>query len=188
MPALERVTAMGAMGSERAHPTLGAPVATGTASTPTPKPAPTQSAPTSAIVMFPNAAPAPQPIDYQAACSVFTLCVYIPPVQPDETYFFANDELYVVDMIMSPEVCAQDGGSLFKLYNACQFIYMTHATASVFPGNPPDLRSATFCLNDAFTTVVDPKGAAAISVNNSVLGQAIGSSAIVCAIDLGVPS
>jgi hypothetical protein len=189
MPPLERVTALGsAMGAERAHPTLGSPVATGTTSTPTPKPAPTQSASTSLITMFPNAAPAPQPIDYQAACSVFTLCVYIPPVQPDEVYLTTGDHLYVLDPIMSPEVCAQDGGAMFQILQACQFAYMTSASVSVFPGNPPDLRSATFCLNDAFTTVVDPKGAAAITGNASAIFQAIGPNAMICAIDLGVPS
>jgi hypothetical protein len=43
-------------------------------------------------------------------------------------------------------------------------------------------------LNDAFTTVVDPKGAAAITGNDLALSASIGPNAIVCAIDLGLPS
>jgi hypothetical protein len=128
------------------------------------------------------------PIDYMAACGQFSVCVFIPQLIPAlETAngtFTTGNLLYVSDSLLSSDVCHQDGGT-YGTSVGCQFIYQMSAQASVFPGNPPAMTASVDCPNSAFTTLLDPLGAAKITGPPYLLQ---GEAAIVCAINLFVPS
>jgi hypothetical protein len=90
----------------------------------------------------------------------------------------------VTDALLSSDVCAADGGTYYGDFG-CQFGYPMDAQASMFPGNPPAMTASVSCPNVEFSTVVDPLGAAKIHSNT---GSPQGSAAIVCAINIFVPS
>jgi hypothetical protein len=138
----------------------------------------------------PNGSPRPQPIDYLAACGKISLCVYIPPF--NGSYESAGQttntsSLVITDPLLSADVCQQDGGSFS--YSVCNFTYMYSAHISVFFGSPPNVLSSINCPSHAFSTMIDPLGAAAITGNMDAISGEISSTAgIVCAVDLEVPA
>ena len=144
------------------------------------------------LTHVPNAAPQPQPIDYTAVCGKISLCIYLPPAQSFDLISFyvgAQNVLRVQDPLLSESVCVQDGGVFnAAAYGGCLLTYMTSATISVSPGNPPDLQSSVNCAgNGAFTVAIDPLGAAAITGNINVLDQPGAAAGSFCAVDLMTP-
>jgi hypothetical protein len=167
-----------------ASPVLYAPIVgplsgTVTPASPAPNPTPTK---TPATQHVPNQGAASAPIDYQAACGQISVCVYVPPALPEITYE-VSQLLILSDPYLTSDVCTQDGGVWHN--GLCNFSYPLTGAATVFPGKPPALESSVSCPNTAFTTLVDPMGAARIGLNGTVTQ---GSASIVCAIDLYTPT
>jgi hypothetical protein len=132
-----------------------------------------------------NPAPAPQPIDYVAACGKITLCVYVPG---DAYYVYPDGTVVVEDPLLSPQVCKQDGGT-YSSAIGCSLKYMTSESVSAFPGNPPDLQASINCPNHAiFSTYIDPLGAVRIIGDPAYINPSPTTKPVVCAVDVTVPS
>jgi hypothetical protein len=122
------------------------------------------------------------PIDYMAACSKVTVCVFILSNSFTSITWVYDTYIVIVDPLLGADVCQADGGSMAS--SACNLTYPLVASVPAFPGNPPAMQDSVNCpAGDGFATTVDPLGAAQIKNH----GQQ-GASAMTCAIDLFVPS